>query len=122
MKTYICTHCESSNVYRKRIAYWCDESQSWIDETFADELCCADCNSTDVEARSMIESRDQLVEAMDAEKQVRWMHSGYICYRSKYGEYLKTCIHNDHTIGIFHRDGVGMNVKPQDCYILEESK
>ena len=122
MKTYICTHCDSSNVYRKRIAYWCDKSQSWTDETFADELFCADCNPTDIEARSMIESRDQLVNAMDAGRQVRWMHSGYICYRSKYGEYLKTCIHNDHTIGIFHRDGVGMNVKPQDCYILEKSK
>lgn len=64
-------------------------------------------------------TRQELIDAMDAGKQVRWMNDSYICYRSKYGEYLQTCTHNDSTIGIFHRDGVGMNVNPKDCYILE---
>ena len=45
MKTYTCTHCESNNVYRKRIAYWSNEAQAWIDEAFADELHCADCGA-----------------------------------------------------------------------------
>jgi hypothetical protein len=35
------------------------------------------------------------------------------------GQYLKTFIYNDYTIGIFHRDGVGMNLDPSDCYIKE---
>jgi hypothetical protein len=67
-------------------------------------------------------TRQELIDAMDAGKQVRWMNDGYICYRTEYGEYLKTFTPNDYTIGIFHRDGVGMNVDPKDCYILEGVK
>lgn len=64
-------------------------------------------------------TRQELIDAMDAGEQVRWMNDGYICYRTECGEYLKTFTPNDYTIGIFHRDGVGMNVDPKDCYILE---
>ena len=66
-------------------------------------------------------TRQELIDAMDAGLPVRWMNDGYHCYRDSVGQYLKTFIHNDHTIGIFHRDGVGMNVDPADCYILEET-
>ena len=61
----------------------------------------------------------EFVAAMDAGLPVHWHHEGYICYKSECGEYLKTFIHNDHTIGIFHRDGVGINVTLEDCFIGE---
>jgi hypothetical protein len=60
---------------------------------------------------------EELVAAMDAGLDVRWMNDGYVCYLDTSGKYLKTFIHNDYTIGIFHRDGIGMNVDPKDCYI-----
>jgi hypothetical protein len=41
----------------------------------------------------------------------------YIWTRS--GQYLKTFEPNGWTIGVFHRDGIGMNVDPKDCYIKE---
>ena len=62
-------------------------------------------------------TKQELIDAMDAGNPVYWHHEGYICYKSKSGEYLKTFIHNDHTIGIFHRYGVGMNLKPEDCFM-----
>ena len=61
-------------------------------------------------------TRQELINAMDEGKAVRWMHDGYICYKDKSGQYLKTFEHNNHTIGIFHRDGIGMNINPADCY------
>tara|TARA_R110000765_G_scaffold313756_2_gene406699 strand:+ start:178 stop:453 length:276 start_codon:yes stop_codon:yes gene_type:complete len=64
-------------------------------------------------------TRTELIAAMDAGLPVRWMNDGYECYKDTTGEYLKTFTPNDHTIGIFHRDGVGMNVDASDCYIQE---
>lgn len=65
-------------------------------------------------------TKQELIDAMELGLPVKWKNDGYICYKGKCGEYLKTFIHNDHTIGIFHRDGVGMNIDPSDCYILGE--
>jgi len=62
-------------------------------------------------------TKQQLIDAMDAGLDVRWHNDGYICYRDRSGQYLKTFEPNGHTIGIFHRDGVGMNITPSDCYI-----
>ena len=62
-------------------------------------------------------TREELVEAMNAGLPVRWKKDGYVCYLDTSGQYLKTFTPNDHTIGIFHRDGIGMNVDPADCYI-----
>jgi hypothetical protein len=62
-------------------------------------------------------TREELIQAMNTGLDVRWMNDGYICYLDTSGEYLKTFTPNDHTIGIFHKDGVGMNVDPKDCYI-----
>jgi hypothetical protein len=62
-------------------------------------------------------TREELVEAMNAGLPVRWKNDGYVCYLDTSGQYLKTFTPNDHTIGIFHRDGIGMNVDPADCYI-----
>lgn len=53
MKTYTCTHCESDNVYRQRIAYWSNTDQAWLDEPFADEFYCADCATIGVEEKEM---------------------------------------------------------------------
>ncbi len=64
-------------------------------------------------------TRQELIDAMDKGLPVRWMNDGYECYKDTSGQYLKTFIHNGHTIGIFHRDNVGMNVNPEDCYILK---
>lgn len=62
--------------------------------------------------------RKELIAAMDAGLPVRWKNDGYELYLDTSGEYLKTFTPNGHTIGIFHRDGIGMNVAPSDCYIL----
>ena len=62
-------------------------------------------------------TKQELINAMDAGLSVRWKNDGYHCYRDSAGQYLKTFTHNDYTIGIFHRDGVAMNVDPSDCYI-----
>ena len=64
-------------------------------------------------------TREELIDAMDSGLDVRWMNDGYKCYRDTSGEYLKTFTHNQHTIGIFHRDGIGMNVNPADCYLYK---
>ena len=65
-------------------------------------------------------NREELVAAMDAGLPVRWKNDGYQLYRgTSSGEYLKTFEPNGWTIGVFHRDGIGMNVDPKDCYIKE---
>jgi hypothetical protein len=77
---------------------------------------------------------------MDDGLQVRWKNDGYRCYKdtfqsgnvvkmlngylvADYGkacsEYRKTFTPNGDTIGIFHRDNIGMNLDPADCYIKE---
>lgn len=67
-------------------------------------------------------TRQEFISAMDQGKVVHWHNKGYICYRSESGEYLKTFTPNNHTIGIFHRDGVGMNITLEDCYIAFEEE
>lgn len=67
-------------------------------------------------------TRQEFIKAMDQGKKVHWHNRGYICYRDKGGEYLKTFTPNGHTIGIFHRDGVGMNITLADCYIAHEGE
>lgn len=62
-------------------------------------------------------TRQELIDAMDAGKDVRWASDIYLCYRDSIGQYLNTCTINDSTIGIFHRDGIGMNIDPADCYV-----
>lgn len=64
-------------------------------------------------------TRQELIDAMDKGLPVRWMNDGYKCYKDTAGQYLQTCIRNGSTIGIFHQDNVGMNVKPEDCYIIQ---
>jgi hypothetical protein len=66
-----------------------------------------------------IMNREELVAAMDAGLPVRWKNDGYQLFRGTSGEYLKTFKPNGWTIGVFHRDGIGMNVDPKDCYIKE---
>lgn len=65
-------------------------------------------------------TKKELIKAMDEGKTVHWHNKGYICYRTKCGEYLKTFRPNSHTIGIFHKDGIGMNIYPKDCFIAEK--
>ena len=64
----------------------------------------------------------ELKKAMDDGEDVRWANDLYKCFLHQYKscgtyEYLVTCTSNDHTIGIFHRDGIGMNIDPKKCYI-----
>ena len=65
-------------------------------------------------------TRQELIDAMDQGKTVHWHNKGYICYRNDGGEYLNTFTPTKNTIGIFHRDGIGMNIKPEDCFIAGE--
>ena len=64
-------------------------------------------------------TREQLIAAMDAGLDVRSGNDGYKCYKDCLGQYLKTFTHNDYTIGVFHRDMIGMNVDLSKCYIKE---
>ena len=64
-------------------------------------------------------TRQELVEAMDLGLTVHWANRGYVCYKDKFGEYVVTFTPNRYTIGIFHLDGVGMNLKPEECFLGE---
>lgn len=64
-------------------------------------------------------TREQLIAAMDDGLDVRSGNDGYKCYKDSLGQYLKTFTHNDYTIGVFHRDMIGMNVNLSECYIKE---
>ena len=64
-------------------------------------------------------NREELVAAMDAGLPVRWKNDGYQLHLDTSGEYLMSHETNGWTIGVFHRDGIGMNVDPKDCYIKE---
>lgn len=62
-------------------------------------------------------TRSELIEAIDAGKEVYWKNEGYICYRDNLGQYLLTYTPNSYTIGIFHLDNIGMNIDSSDCFI-----
>ena len=62
-------------------------------------------------------TKEELIKAMDDSKEVRWKNDAYKCFKDKFGRYLVKCTLNDYTIGIFHRNGIGMNLDPEDCYI-----
>ena len=62
-------------------------------------------------------TKEELIKAMANSKEVRWKNDAYLCYKDENGQYLLTYMFNDYTIGIFHRDGIGMNLDPKDCYI-----
>ena len=64
-------------------------------------------------------TKEQLIGAMDDGKKVYEGNIGYECYKTECGEYLVTYRPNGYTIGIFHKDGVGMNVNPENCFIME---
>ena len=55
-------------------------------------------------------TKEELIKAMDNSKEVRWKNDAYLCYKDKNGQYLLTYMFNDYTIGIFHRNGIGMNL------------
>ena len=60
-------------------------------------------------------------DAVDAGKQVRWEHDGYHVTKTKWGEYLIVCQSNQHAIGLTWSDGTTLNGKLQDFYILEDA-
>ena len=66
-------------------------------------------------------TRQELIKAMDDGLEVRWKNDGYECYKDTFpsgnSEYRTTFIPNGYTIGIFHRDNIGMNLDPRDCYL-----
>jgi len=63
-------------------------------------------------------TREQLIEAMDEGLDIRWCNDGYICKRDNLGQYLLIYPSNGYTVGVFHSDGVGMNLNPNECYIV----
>ena len=62
-------------------------------------------------------TRQELIDAMDQGLPVKWMNSGYDCYKDTEGQYIKASRSSGHTIGIFHKDNIGMNIDAEDCYI-----
>ena len=62
-------------------------------------------------------TREELIVAIDSNKEVRWQNDNYKLYKDRIGQYLITSQFNDYTVVIFHRVGDGMNVDPKDCYI-----
>ncbi len=51
MREPYCVPCGSTDIYRKRIAYWSGDKQVWIDEPFCDEMICNECGCTSVDIR-----------------------------------------------------------------------
>ena len=64
-------------------------------------------------------TREELIGAIDNNKEVRWQNDNYKLYKDRIGQYLITSQFNDYTVGIFHRVGDGMNVDPKECYIKD---
>lgn len=62
---------------------------------------------------------EQIKEAVQAGKTVCWVNDGYRVIRDKLGQWFVCCRRNSDCIGLTHRDGVTMNGKPEQFYILE---
>ena len=65
-------------------------------------------------------TREELIDAMDNNKEIRWQNDNYRLYKSDItNKYLITSQFIVYTFCIFHRDGDGMNVDPKECYIKD---
>ena len=68
-------------------------------------------------------TREELIDAMDNNKEIRWQNDNYRLYKSDItNQYLITSQFNGYTFCIFHRVGDGMNVDPKECYIKNGEK
>jgi predicted nucleic-acid-binding Zn-ribbon protein len=48
-----CGDCGSTDVYRKRIAYWCEKSSRWLDEPYSDEFYCDQCSGSNIKEKDV---------------------------------------------------------------------
>lgn len=48
-----CEDCGSTDVYRKRIAYWCEKSSRWLDEPYSDEFYCDQCSGNNIKEKEV---------------------------------------------------------------------
>lgn len=62
---------------------------------------------------------EQIKEAVQAGKTVCWKNDGYRVICDKHDQWFIFCRWNSDCIGLTHRDGVTMNGKPEQFYILE---
>ena len=60
---------------------------------------------------------EQIKEAVDAGKLVRWSNENYDVIKTSLGHYLIRCERNQNYCGLTHRDGVTMNGHEDQFYI-----
>ena len=61
----------------------------------------------------------EIKAAIEAGKKVRWSNDGYEVRKDeKLNEYNIICLSNNNCIGLTHMNGVTMNGKEEDFYIL----
>jgi len=63
---------------------------------------------------------DEIKEAVDAGKDVRWSNTLYVVLRDSVGQYLVRCTSNGCCWGLTWRDGVTMNGDEKDYFIVGE--
>ena len=60
---------------------------------------------------------EEIKEAVDAGKLVRWSNENYDVIKDSLGHYLIRCESNQNYCGLTHRDGVTMNGTEDQFYI-----
>lgn len=64
---------------------------------------------------------DEIKEALAQGKKVCWHHEGYKVHKDNLDQYFITFVFNNHSIGLTHKDGITLNGKEEDFYILDET-
>ena len=60
----------------------------------------------------------EIKEAIKGGKIVNWTNNLYEVIKDKNGMYLIYCSSNGYCVGLTHKDGITMNGKEEDFYIL----
>lgn len=61
---------------------------------------------------------DEIKRAVEAGQTVYWSNSAYKVVKDKLGQWLIVCSINGYTVGLTWMDGVTMNGKPDEFFIL----
>lgn len=64
----------------------------------------------------------EIKDAVDAGKPVRWTNNGYHVTRDNLGQFHITFQHNNSSVGLTNRAGTRLNGKPTDFYIQEPAQ
>ena len=63
----------------------------------------------------------EIRDAVDAGKIVHWSNRSYTVINGGVAGYLIRCEHKQHCIGLTWTDGVTLNGKPEDFYVVDDA-